>query len=222
MTVATVALMLAACESTILPPGIEASDPAGVVDLTPPASEVAEEVPASSPTDVTAVGPECLVDDDCTRDDACPGPGGCDGDPCRDDRCVLGQCLAIDVPGCDPRYMIEYTYAACCATRTLTLAPDGRCTFRIEGTGSARCDDVTPGYVQRLVEHASMQGFFEWDTGHCVPGETSADFALHMRATPYDHTVSCEEGVCVGELCNILDGVWATLPSNWHDGCGCE
>ncbi len=221
LTVAVIlSLGLAACETTIVPPGYEPGGDEGVVEATPPESST-DGTGFYNP-DITAVGPDCLADDDCRDDDACDVPGGCDGDPCRDDRCVVGQCMDVEIEGCDPGYQIEYSYSACCPERTLNIAPDGRCSFQIDGEPAQRCDDVSPIYVQRLVDHAGSLGFFYWDSGQCVPGVTQADFSLFMQSGEFDNWVFCEQGVCVGELCNILDGVWATLPSNWQDGCGCD
>jgi hypothetical protein len=212
---------LAACELTIVPPGAEVDGTPEGVELAPPEAYVGES-PGTGVTDLTPVGPYCLSDEDCLEDDACPGVGGCDGDPCRDDRCFGGQCLDMTIEGCHPGYLIEYAYSACCPERNLTISPDGRCYFEVEGEGIRRCDDVGPTYIQALVDHAWTLGFFDWGLGHCVPGETQADFSLHLKAGDYDNQVYCEQGVCVGELCNVLDGVWAALPSNWHDGCGCD
>ena len=36
-----------------------------------------------------------------------------------------------------------------------------------------------------------------------------------------DNLVSCDDGVCVGSLCHVIDGVWAAMPPHWHDDCGC-
>lgn len=221
LAIATItALALAACETTIVPPGYESDDIETTTTVTPPESSI--EGTGHHNPGLTPVEPECLVDDDCLEDDACDVFGGCDGDPCRDDRCVAGACVDVEIEDCDPGYQIEYSYSACCAERTLILAPDGRCTFQIEGEEAQRCDDVAPVYLQRLVDHAATLGFFYWGGGQCVPGETQADFSLYMQAGDFDNQVFCEQGVCVGELCNILDGVWATLPPNWQDGCGCE
>jgi len=218
---ATFILVFAACETTILPPGIEASAPAPVLETAPPTAEVNEAGPTTPRPDIVAIGPSCTLDEECLEDDACPGVGGCDGDPCRDDRCLSGQCIYTGIEDCDPGYMIEYGYASCCARRTLVLAPDGRCTFQVEGGASQRCTDIAPSYLRNLVNRAYVLGFFDWGLGHCVPGATAADFDLYMRAGSYDNWLYCE-GVCVGELCSILDGVWALMPPNWQDGCGCE
>ena len=213
-------IALAACETTIVPPGHDAPGIEGVTAVTPP--EPSTDGTGHYNPDITAVGPDCLVDDDCLADDACDVPGGCDGDPCRDDRCVVGQCMDVDIEGCDPGYQIRYSYSACCPERILSLAPDGRCTFQIEGEPALRCEDIAPVYLKRLVDHAGTLGFFYWDGDQCVPGVTQADFSLYMQAGDFDNHVICEQGVCVGELCNVLDGVWATLPPNWQDGCSCE
>ena len=58
--------------------------------------------------------------------------------------------------------------------------------------------------------------------GVCVGGGSAADFSLTMADGRNFNTVSCEAGVCVGTLCHVLDHVWAIMPSNWHDGCGCS
>lgn len=214
------ALAIAACETSVVPPGYGDPTGSGEVEVTPPEGQIGGT--AVQNPDITVAGPECLSDDDCWDDEACLTAGGCDGDPCRDDRCSAGECIDTVIEGCDPGYQIEYRYRSCCDWRTLTIAPDGRCTFQIDGEPARRCDDVSPLYIQTLVDHAGTLGFFYWGMGHCVPGETQADFSLYLQGGDFDNEVSCDQGVCVGDLCNVLDGVWATLPSNWHDGCGCE
>ncbi|MBW2264241.1 MAG: hypothetical protein JRG91_19930 [Deltaproteobacteria bacterium] len=165
--------------------------------------------------------PGCGGDDECIEDESCPSPGGCDGDPCRDDRCVEGTCTFIDLEGCVPDQLLEYTYAACCPTRTLVLGPGGVCTFNVEGAGESPCSDVTPAFLASLIEQARTVGFFTWGTEVCVPSSMGADFSLHIEDGADANTVTCEASSCVGELCGIIDSVWATMPSNWHDGCGC-
>jgi hypothetical protein len=164
----------------------------------------------------------CRSDDECVEDESCPMPGGCDGDPCRDDRCIDGTCAFVDLDGCVPDQLLEYTYAACCPTRTLVLEPGGACTFTIEGAGASPCTDVAPGFLSSLIEQARLVGFFDWGTEVCVPSPSGADFALRIMDGTDENTVSCSASSCVGELCNIIDSVWATMPSNWHDGCGCD
>ncbi len=164
----------------------------------------------------------CNDDLGCMMDEACGVFGGCDADPCTDDRCMSGRCVLGDVPGCDPGYVLEYSYSACCPTRTLAMAPDGRLTFTIEGADPVVYDYVAPAYLASLVNRAGAVGFFGWDHGRCVPGESASDFSLSMSDGVHVNTISCEAGVCVGQLCDVLDNVWAVMPSNWQDGCTCE
>lgn len=173
-------------------------------------------IPAADETGV------CTGDLDCLTDEACAVWGGCDGDPCADDRCVSGRCRLVDVEGCDPGYTVSYTFSACCALRTLDVAPDGRLTFAVEGSDPFIYDFVTPGYLQSIVDRAAAVGFFGWEGERCVPGETAADFSLFMTDGSGGRTISCDDGVCVGRLCDVVDTVWAIMPPHWHDGCGCS
>jgi hypothetical protein len=167
------------------------------------------------------VGPACADDSECIEDEACPAIGGCDSNPCRDDRCRAERCTYIDLEGCSPGYRIEYRYSACCPQRTLVLDASGTCAFTVEGEGARSCDDVSPSFVTSVVEEASLVGFFSWGAEHCVPSSMEADFSLRITDGAEDNTVACEAGACVGELCPIIDSIWAIMPSNWHDGCGC-
>jgi hypothetical protein len=170
---------------------------------------------------VDVVGPACTDDSDCIEDEACPSVGGCDSDPCTDDRCRSETCTYIELEGCTPGYGIEYSYSACCPLRTLVLDESGTCAFTIDGEGARACDDVSPSFVTSIVEQASLAGFFSWGAEHCVPSSMGADFALRVTDGSRDNTVTCEAGACVGELCTLIDSIWAIMPSNWHDGCGC-
>lgn len=165
--------------------------------------------------------PGCVDDLGCLTDETCAVFGGCDANPCTDDRCVEGRCELTDVDECDPGYVVHYSYSACCATRALDVAPDGRLTFQIEGQDPVVYDHIAPAYLQSIVDRASSVGFFGWDRARCVGGETEADFSLYMTDGMGSNTVACQDGVCVGRLCDVIDTVWAIMPSNWHDDCGC-
>ena len=209
------AALAAACGGRI-EAGNDAGDAheAGPDTIAPDADEDGQEDGTGEPTG-------CTGDEECLEDESCPMPGGCDGDPCRDDRCVEGTCTHVDLEGCVPDQLLEYSYAACCPTRTLLLEPGGTCTFTIEGSGETPCTDVTPSFLTSLIEQADLVGFFTWGTEVCVPSGTGADFSLRIVSGADENTVTCEGSSCVGELCNIIDSVWATMPSNWQDGCGC-
>lgn len=178
-----------------------------------------EDVEADDSTEHEPTG--CTGDDECTEDEACPAVGGCDGDPCRDDRCVDGTCRYVDIEGCSEGYVIEYRYSACCPWRTLAVDGAGACTFTIEGSPPERCDDVPPANVVSLVDAASGLGFFTWGAEHCVASSMQVDFSLRLSDGSEDNTVSCDDAACVGELCGLIDTIWTFMPSGWHEGCGC-
>jgi hypothetical protein len=210
-------LLCAACGGKIERDRDVAVEPDAPADALDSPVEIDEEPEEDGDTEPSG----CTHDDECTEDESCPMPGGCDGDPCRDDRCIDGTCTHVDLEGCSPDQRIEYTYAACCPARTLVLEPSGACTFTIEGSGASPCTDVTPAFLTSLVEQARAVGFFGWGTEMCVPSPTGADFSLHIVGGTDENTVTCTASSCVGALCNIIDSIWATMPSNWHDGCGC-
>lgn len=178
------------------------------------------DVPEAPDVEQEEVEPECFDDSDCTEDEACPSPGGCDGNPCRDDRCREGTCTYIDLEGCVEGYLLEYRYSACCPWRTLLIEPGGVCTFTIEGTGSSPCD-IPPSFLTSIVDQADLLGFFGWGAEHCVPSSMLTDFSLRMTDGTQDNTISCEDSSCVGDLCDLVTEIQVHMPSNWHEGCGC-
>jgi hypothetical protein len=209
--------MMVACEPA-------AEFPAGMVEVE--GNHVVSPDPGSSfsaSTEIPEIEIEACEDDlACLTDESCDVWGGCDANPCTDDRCVAGRCALMGVASCDPDYVLEYSVSACCPTRHLGISPDGRVTYQVEGEDPVITDFLSPLYLHGTIDRAGAAGFFGWSEGRCVPGESAADFSLTMSDGESTNTVSCTQGVCVGQLCHVLDSVWAVMPPNWYDGCGCS